>query len=343
MASHIDGYSVDLITSQAIQNIASMTVDEYAVERNNSLNRSTEAKKDELRLALERRVKENKEIANSFHVDKKGRVHLSDDSKELFDNNLKEIREIRSLLSDLADYERSTNKLMPATGKSFGYRDYLDPQQPYCKNCNQLITQSGHQTYSRVNEPSMYTCKNPKAVSSNIPFIVGENGMEISVPDFAELYEEKVRLAGKRAQSQFIDKPLTIIEYPSVQTEKFEPVEKILYGLTAGIATLILSVIFMLIVKDGISWIIFGSIGGIVAALMAAEIGYIKYKDHKEKQLFEEWRLIGRWEPDVSRPSSGPQLEGWKLGRSQAVSDKEIIQEIETYDYSSETPMPKSD
>lgn len=342
MASHIDGYSVDLIASQAIQNVMSTTVDEYTVERNNSLNKSVEARKNELRLALEERVKRNKEIADSFYVDKKGRVHLSDD-KELFDRNLREIREIRSLVSDLEDYERSTNKLMPTTGKAFGYRDYLDPQQPYCNNCHKLITQSGHQMYANANEPSMYTCKNSKVISYSAPFILGENGMEISVPDFGESYESRVRSAGASAQATFVEKPLTIIEYPSTQMEKFTPVQKTLYGLVAGIAVLIFALIFMLFIQNGISWTIIGSIGGVIAALVAAEIGYLKYSDYKDKQLFEEWRLIGRWEPDTPRPSSGPQLEGWKLGRSQAVSDKEIIEEIETYDYSSETPMPEAD
>jgi HK97 family phage major capsid protein len=75
----------------------------------------------ELNTALADRVASNKEIADSFEVDEKGTVHVGLDQKAAFDQNMKDIREIRSLISDLSEQDRAEKWLSEPASESAGF------------------------------------------------------------------------------------------------------------------------------------------------------------------------------------------------------------------------------
>ena len=75
----------------------------------------------ELNTALAEKVASNKEIANSFEVDAEGTVHVEAGHKTAFDANMKDIREIRSLLSDLEDTNEAEKYLQQPESESAGF------------------------------------------------------------------------------------------------------------------------------------------------------------------------------------------------------------------------------
>ena len=82
-------------------------------------------RKKELEGVLSEKVASNKEIADSFEVDEKGTVHIEKGQKEAFDANMKDIREIRSLLSDFDEQAKADAYLNQPEGEPVGFA----PQQ----------------------------------------------------------------------------------------------------------------------------------------------------------------------------------------------------------------------
>lgn len=78
-------------------------------------------RKKELQGVLSEKVASNKEIADSFEVDEKGTVHIEAEHKKAFDANMKDIREIRSLLSDLDEQEKADRYLSGSDEESYGF------------------------------------------------------------------------------------------------------------------------------------------------------------------------------------------------------------------------------
>ena len=75
----------------------------------------------ELNGVLAEKVASNKEIADSFEVDEKGTVHIELGQKAAFDDNMKAIREIRGLLSDLTDQNHAEKWLAEPATESAGF------------------------------------------------------------------------------------------------------------------------------------------------------------------------------------------------------------------------------
>ena len=78
-------------------------------------------RKKELQGVLSEKVASNKEIADSFEVDEKGTVHIEAEHKQAFDANMKDIREIRSLLADLDEQEKADRYLSGSDDESYGF------------------------------------------------------------------------------------------------------------------------------------------------------------------------------------------------------------------------------
>lgn len=75
----------------------------------------------ELNTALSEKVASNKEIGDSFEVDEKGTVQVSLEQKAAFDANMKDIREIRSLLADLTEQGEAEKYLDAPASESAGF------------------------------------------------------------------------------------------------------------------------------------------------------------------------------------------------------------------------------